>query len=901
MSDRTQTGRGRRGERGDIDFKTYIREVARQLLGEPNKALSKRDQLRFGRHGSLAVNVGGPERGTFYDHEAKQGGGVLDLIRRETGLVNGAAIEWLRQHVDGGIPAPTHADGPAPRLKPSAAPIRTDKPVPKLGKPVAEWVYRQADGRPVMRVLRFHPGGDPANKTYRQERANGVGGWTPGVSGIDFVPYRLPDMAHAAGLVFVTEGEKAADLLVAAAIGPATCNPMGAGKWQDSLTPWFEGRDVVILPDNDKPGAAHAELVASALHGVAARIRIVHLPGLPEKGDAEQWLDAGGDGEELLRLVDATPDWRPPLGIWDRIRAIAPHSPSLQRLVDGDFSKLAGQRREQRDQALGSALKRAGFNFDEMREALIGWELGAGAERLADGREDYFEQIWDRAGRLVPDHIPLPNEEPLPLRRDTRPPLEFPLTCLPATMRDAVEAIQWRTQAPVAMCAQSVIAAASLAVQQHVNVVLPMGSTKPVSLFCISTAMSGERKSAVDELAVAPVRQWEAELAEEYRSEKLTYALGMEAYGAAKEAALKDKANRGDRDRLETALEQLGDPPQPPMLPIILADNLTVEGIERYFADKGRPSIGMFTAEGGKIIGGHMMSDENRMKAGATLNLLWDGATLNRFRSGDGAHRMPGKRLCVHIMVQPGVIEQLMTDRTLSDLGTLARFLVVVPPTTAGSRLWRETPVEVELALQAYSRTMLSVLRRPAAHGEAENELTPRGLHLDPEARAAWIRFHDEVEVKLKPGAEYDAIRPFGSKLAEHAARLAAVLAVFEDADAIGISAAMMEAGATLARHYAQEALRLVENGQSNQDLTAAEVLLAWLQEKHVQRFTLKTVYREGPTFLRDRDSAAKVVAVLEKHGWARRLPSGAEVDGKPSREAWEVYQGPRQGVLKGS
>ena len=66
--------------------------VAGELLGEPNQKLSSTRELRYGNRGSLSVDL---EKGTYYDHEAGEGGGVLDLIRRKLGLVNGAAFDWL--------------------------------------------------------------------------------------------------------------------------------------------------------------------------------------------------------------------------------------------------------------------------------------------------------------------------------------------------------------------------------------------------------------------------------------------------------------------------------------------------------------------------------------------------------------------------------------------------------------------------------------------------------------------------------------------------------------------------------------------------------------------------------------------------------------------------------------
>ncbi len=58
-----------------IDFAALMEPVARHLLGEPNRHLSSKEQLRFGTNGSLAVEIGGEKAGTFYDHEHDVGRG----------------------------------------------------------------------------------------------------------------------------------------------------------------------------------------------------------------------------------------------------------------------------------------------------------------------------------------------------------------------------------------------------------------------------------------------------------------------------------------------------------------------------------------------------------------------------------------------------------------------------------------------------------------------------------------------------------------------------------------------------------------------------------------------------------------------------------------------------------
>jgi RecA-family ATPase len=122
--------------------------------------------------------------------------------------------------------------------------------------------------------------------------------------------YRLPELlaAVAAGrTIYVAEGEKSVDLLRGLGL-PATCSPGGAGKWRAHHSPSLAGADVVLLPDNDDPGRNHVASVAKALSGIAARVRVLTLPGLPPKGDIADWIKGGGVREGLEALLRGAKD-----------------------------------------------------------------------------------------------------------------------------------------------------------------------------------------------------------------------------------------------------------------------------------------------------------------------------------------------------------------------------------------------------------------------------------------------------------------------------------------------------------------------------------------------------------------------------------------------------------------
>ncbi|MFO1152771.1 MAG: phage/plasmid primase, P4 family [Rhodospirillales bacterium] len=259
-----------------------IEDVAGLLLGPANGALSTRSQLRFGRQGSLAIELADDKRGQWYDHENKIGGGALDLVRRQTGLSEGEALEWIASRL--GIPA---------------------EPQPRPRRIVNAYDYCDESGNLLFQAVRYAP------KTFRQRRPDGNGGWSWRVRGIRQVPYRLPELrANADAPIFVVEGEKDADRLAGLGL-VATCNAGGANTWPEALTPHFRGRTVFILPDNDNAGRSHAHRVAAALHGVADSVRVVTLPDLPPGGDVSDWLDAGGNAATLLELCKAAAPWRP--------------------------------------------------------------------------------------------------------------------------------------------------------------------------------------------------------------------------------------------------------------------------------------------------------------------------------------------------------------------------------------------------------------------------------------------------------------------------------------------------------------------------------------------------------------------------------------------------------------
>ncbi len=151
-------------------------------------------------------------------------------------------------------------------------------------------------------------------KSFRQKRPDPdhSGKWLWKVKGhVPIIPYRLPELKAAIArdeMIAIAEGEAKVDLLRSMGIAATTC-PQGAESWEDEHSKYLEGGDVIILPDNDDIGRAHADQVAASLSQVAKTIKILELPNLPPKGDIVDWVAAGGTVETLRNLIAEAKSW----------------------------------------------------------------------------------------------------------------------------------------------------------------------------------------------------------------------------------------------------------------------------------------------------------------------------------------------------------------------------------------------------------------------------------------------------------------------------------------------------------------------------------------------------------------------------------------------------------------
>lgn len=319
-----------------IDFADAMPVVAEALLGKPVKALSRGNEWRYGKQGSMEIRV---DKGVWHNHETDAKGGVLDLIDVEKGLKGREAIEWLRSiGVEvGESPAPRtngHANGHAHDLGAAATPRATAERKGAGKREIVEtYPFRDVDGAVIYEEVRFQtklPSGQwetengKATKTIRQRRPDPdkSGEWLWNLDGVAHTLYDLPEIREEMfsapserRTIFIPEGPRKCEALKAWGL-LATSNSGGAANWRPDHAASFAGADVVLLLDNDEAGRKRGEKLAASLTVAKARVRLLDFkdwsPGFPAKGDIIDWRDqAGGTAARLYEIIDKLKPWAP--------------------------------------------------------------------------------------------------------------------------------------------------------------------------------------------------------------------------------------------------------------------------------------------------------------------------------------------------------------------------------------------------------------------------------------------------------------------------------------------------------------------------------------------------------------------------------------------------------------
>ena len=344
-------------------------------------------------------------------------------------------------------------------------------------------------------------------------------------------------------------------------------------------------------------------------------------------------------------------------------------------------------------------------------------------------------------------------------------------------------------------------------------------------------------------------------------------------------------------------LEALGLPPNPPMDPIMIVPEPTFPALVIHLS-KSVPSVGVFSSEGGQLVGGYAMKEENLLNTAAGFSSLWDKGEINRARVSDGIYNLYGKRVSLNLMIQPVVAGLFFSNKILHGQGFFARCLTCWPESTIGNRPYQKENIFENDKMKTFRSKVIERLdsKLPLIIENERRELRPKCLLLDRLGYECWVDFHDDVEKNMLSGGCYFPIKAFASKIPDNVLRIVGILFSYNSGIELDcfekkeIPCSYIINAIEIGKFYLSETLRLHGISQINLDLVDAQKLLDWILEKNLKKFPTSLIYQKGPSSIREAKTTKKLLSILKDHGWISGPEEGV-FEGKTHSELWILLE----------
>ena len=302
--------------------------------------------------------------------------------------------------------------------------------------------------------------------------------------------------------------------------------------------------------------------------------------------------------------------------------------------------------------------------------------------------------------------------------------------------------------------------------------------------------------------------------------------------------------------------------------PRLLFEDATVQGLALDI-DTGIKSVLLSSSEGGTVFGGVGMRGDALMGAMAFLNKAWDAEPQSMTRKQAVSTYLDLYRLSCLISTQRESLKEWLNKSIglAEGMGFLARFLICVPETTIGNRLYVPAPEETP-KLDLFNDICLNHLRTKTDLGQLPV------IHLSQKAHKEWVEYFNFVEAAQGLDGPYEYNTAVASKSAEQAARMAGVFTLYGDEDRKVIDEEEMVMGISVAKWFLDESMGLQsEIGISHRHHKADELLnwLKRLKQDDDQPLLLSELIQLGPRCIRTKKDRDEAVETLSNHGWIKK------------------------------
>lgn len=708
---------------------------------------------------SLSISEGDDGRALVHCHARCEPAAIVEAL--------GLKMSDLMPQNGNGHSGPRATPKTAPKLYPTAA-AAVAALESRLGKRAATWTYHDAGGEPVGMVVRWNLA--DGKKDIRPVSKN-CKGWFVGGMSEPRPLYCLPDIGDALR-VYIPEGEKCVDSLRSVGL-KATTSPHGAKSATKADWRPLAGREVVLLPDNDKPGEQYANDVAAILAKLtpAPTVRVLRLPGLPEGGDIFDWLLENADEPHILQ---------------ERIENMADAAPA-----------------------------------------------------------------WEPATTEIPE-----STSPTKPAKRFKP---FPLDCLPEPVKGFCKAGAEALHCDPVFIILPLLAALGSAIGATRRIRLKKTWAEPAVIWTAVVSESGTTKSPAQDMALEIINRLQRyklellpELQEQYARDTALYQADMQTW----------------KTKGRTKGEPPPERPEEPAAERYIVNDTTMEALVDRLHENPRGLLcsvdelsqwfGSFDAyRGGK--GGDVAKWLSVHRAGFIIQDRRTGPNKTIY--------IPHAAVSLCGGIQPKTLKNVLGQEHIEN-GLLARLLVVRPPREP--KTWTEAVVSDE-TMDSMKRVFGRLLALDFGLNDDEQP-APVDIPLNPEGKAAWIVFYNQ-HARIQAGTD-GALCSAYSKLEGYAARFALIHHLTRWAaddlniDPGAVDAVSVEAGANMARWFADEAERVYDAFNENDGDRQSRQLVAWI-ERRGGTATAREV-QQGNRRYKTAGDAEAALDGLAKAGWGR-------------------------------
>jgi hypothetical protein len=362
----------------------------------------------------------------------------------------------------------------------------------------------------------------------------------------------------------------------------------------------------------------------------------------------------------------------------------------------------------------------------------------------------------------------------------------FPILSTPPILQDAINEVVNATKFSPALVASSILAAIAAACQNSTDVQLPLGQIIPISLYLLLIADSGEGKTTTDQLVGKSIRIFDEkekvrfELEEQkLKSYKKVWDIELKAIEKTIQKIITKRISTDNAQELEELnveiekLEQklqdhhINEPKMPKRYKLIHND-ITPAKIARALHEN-IASMFLSSDEGSSFLKGQVTNDLG------FLNQAWDGSSFSVERIGSPSFEVKNARMSMFIGIQSKPFFDYLQGRGkhAREIGFFAHFLVCYPESTMGTRFVANKQQSLP-KLEALCARISEILMQDRLEIDA-GRTTRQILTFSYEAKEAWINSRNKVQAELRPDGSLSDVKDAASKLANNAARVAAL------------------------------------------------------------------------------------------------------------------------------